>query len=201
MDVPQAAPLGLLHHQADGFLITFVIPLHGPEHLGLGADRIQLGCQLPQALRQLVPTLQAGILPEGVAGNGIVGGGHIILGLPQLTAAGIQVCPGSFDPAVAGGQVLTQLLQAGIGLSHAFFQTPDIRFPAGHFGGQAGFLSTQLQKLLGQALGIGGHGRQLLLQALQHPAFLFQGFLDLADANHRLIDLGHDAAAAVLVTL
>ena len=64
MDIPQSAPLGLLHDHPYGFLIALIVPLHGPEHPDLGGDAIQLGRQLPQRFRSVVPVLFPALLPQ-----------------------------------------------------------------------------------------------------------------------------------------
>ena len=170
MDVPQCAPLGFLHHHANGLVIAFKVPLHCPEHSGLGRHGIPPGGHVPDFFLQFVPAFDPGILPEGVARDGVVGRGHFLLGFFQFPAAAIQIGLGFLLSGRAGGQVGIQLLQPLLGLRHAFFQTPHVGLTSRDIRRQRGFLSPQLQKLLGQSLGVGGHGGELVLQFVQLPA-------------------------------
>ena len=201
MDIPQRAPLGLLHHHADGLVIAFKIPLHCPEHSGLRRHGIPPGGHVPDFFLQFVPALDPGILPEGVARDGVVGGGHFLLGFFQLLAAIIQIGLGFLLSGRAGGQVGIQLLQPLLGLRHAFFQTPHVGLTPRDVRRQRGFLSPQLQKLLGQSLGAGRHGGELVLQFVQLPALFCECRFDFFNSGLRLVDLGHDAAGAVFLPL
>ena len=79
VNIPQCAPLGFLHDHFDSLIEAVVIPLHGTKHLCLCTDGIQLRDDLPLLLYQFVPLFQTGILAEGIAGDGIIGGGDIVL--------------------------------------------------------------------------------------------------------------------------
>ena len=199
MDIPQRAPLGFLHHHADGLVIAFKIPFHCPEHSGLGRHGIPPGGHVPDFFLQFVPAFDPGILPKGVARDGVIGRGHFLLGFFQFPAAAIQIGLGFLLPGSAGGQVGIQLLQSLLGLRHALFQTPHVGLTPRDVRRQRGFLSPQLQKLLGQSLGIGRHGGELVLQFVQLPALFCECRFDFLNSGLRLVDLGHDAAGAVLL--
>ena len=104
-------------------------------------------------------------------------------------------------PGRARGKVSVQLLQTLTGLNHAFLQTPDIGLPAGNIRCQRGFLAPQLQVLLRQSLGVGGHAGQLQLLFFQSLPFFIQGCFNFGNSLPGLVDLGHDAAGAVLLAL
>ena len=110
MDVFKSPTLGLLHDHPDGLLIAFKIPLHGPEHPKLGGHALQGGSQLPQPFRGGIPVLLPVLLPQGKAGNHIVGGHHLVLCLFQGLAAGIQVGFRFFQSGFSGGNIRFQLL-------------------------------------------------------------------------------------------
>ena len=199
MNIPQRPSLGFLHHHADGLVIAFKIPLHCPEHSGLGRHGIPPGGHVPDFFLQFVPALDPGILPEGVARDGVVGGGHFLLGFFQLLTAIIQIGLGFLLSRRPGGQVGIQLLQPLFGLRHALFQTPHVGLTPRDVRRQRGFLSPQLQKLLGQSLGAGRHGGELVLQFVQLPALFCECRFDFLNSGLRLVDLGHDAAGAVFL--
>ena len=199
MDIPQCAPLGFLHHHADGLVVAFKIPLHCPEHSGLGRHGIPPGGHVPDFFLQFVPAFDPGILPEGVARDGVVGRGHFLLGFFQFPAAVIQIGLGFLLSRRTGGQVGIQLLQPLLGLRHAFFQTPHVCLTSRDIRRQRGFLPPQLQKLLGQSLRAGGHGGELVLQIVQLPAFSRESRFNFFNSGLRLVDLGHDAAGAVFL--
>ena len=199
MDIPQRAPLGFLHHHADGLVIAFKVPLHCPEHSGLRRHGIPPGGHVPDFFLQFVPAFDPGILPEGVARDGVVGRGHFLLGFFQLPVAAIQIGLGFLLSGRAGGQVGIQLLQPLLGLRHAFFQTPHVGLTSRNVRRQRGFLPPQLQKLLGQSLRAGRHGGELVLQIVQLPAFSRESRFNFFNSGLRLVDLGHDAAGAVFL--
>ena len=199
MDIPQRAALGFLHYHADSLVITFKIPFHCPEHSGLGRHGIPPGGHVPDFFLQFVPAFDPGILPEGVARDGVIGRGHFLLGFFQFPAAAIQIGLGFLLSGRAGGQIGIQLLQPLLGLRHAFFQTPHVCLTSRDVRRQRGFLPPQLQKLLGQSLSAGRHGGELALQFLQLPAFFRESRFDLLNSGLRLVDLGHDAAGAILL--
>ena len=200
MDIPKIAPLGLLHHHPDGFLITLIIPLHGPEYPQLGIHRIQLRCQLPELLRRRVPAFPPVVLPQSKAVDYIFRRRDLLLCRLQFLAAPVQRLPGSIPALGTGCQILFQLGQSLAGLCKILFQAPNIRLTAGHIRRKGGFFAPQLQKLPGKALGVGRHGRQLLLRLLQHLTGLgqlrFNAFHPLAGLG----DLGLHTAGAVLLS-
>ena len=164
MYIPQCATLSLLHHQTNGLLIAFKIPFHGAEYAKLGLHAVQLGGQHTQLLCQIIPLFGAAALTEIVAADGIVGGGHILLCLFQFFIAAVQIFLGLLQPISTGAQVVLQLVHTLGALLHAPFQTTDIRLPTGNIRRQRGLFGPQLQELLGHALRVGSHSRQLLLQ-------------------------------------
>ena len=91
VNIPQGAPLGFLHDHFDRLVVAVEIPLHSTEDFRLGADGIQLRDDLPLLLCQFIPLFQAGILAEGITGNGIISGGDIVLRRSQFLTAGGQV--------------------------------------------------------------------------------------------------------------
>ena len=201
MDIPQSAPLGLLHYHADRLIVAFKVPLHGPEHPGLCRHGIQRPCQFPALFFQFIPTLAPGALAKSVAGDGVVGGGDIVLSGAQFFAAIFQVGLGLLAAGSAGFQVPFQLFQPGPGLDHTLFQAPHIRLSTGDIRREGGLFAAQLQILPGDALGIGHQGRQLLLALGQGLTLFRQGCLDFRHTGIGLADLGSDAAAAVLLPL
>ena len=199
MDVAKGAPLGLLHYHLNSLVVAFKVPFHSPEHPCLGSDRIQLCEDFPLFQCQVIPALAAGILTQGVACDGIIGGSDLFPGFAQFFSGRIQIHLCLMTAHCTGGQIAAQLLQSFPGLQHAFLQAPAVGLPAGNICRQTGFLSPQFQELLGQTLGAGRHGGQLLLQLKQGFLLCAQGGLDLPDPFFRLGDLGHDAAGAVLL--
>ena len=197
----KSAPFRLLHHHADGFLVIFKVPLHGPEHPGFGGDGIQIRGQLPQLLGGVLHALCPGGLTQGVARDGIVRGGDLLLGLLQLLLSLLQLGLGTAAAGGPGGQVGVQLLQPLGALGDAVLQAPDIRFPARNIGGQGGFLTPQLQKPLGHALGAGGHGGKTLLQFPQLGGLLGDQCVRLLNPGLGLLDLAADAPGAILLAL
>ena len=201
MDVPQCPTLSLLHHHPDGLVIAFKIPLHSPEHPGLGGNGVQSADNFPHFLFQFFPAFCPGGLAEGIAGNGVVRRGHVLPGGAKLGSALVQFCPRLFPAGGSGIQIPFQLLQPLPGLLTAFLQTPDICLSPRNVRGEGRFLSPQLQILPGNALGIGGQRRQLLLAICQLLPLLFQQLLDFSDPVVGLLDLGGNAAAAILLPL
>ena len=110
MNIPQGAPLGFLHDHLDGLIEAVEIPLHGTEHLCLGTDRIQLGNDLPLLLSQFVPLFQAGILAQGITGNGITRSGDILLRRSQFLTAGGQIGLCLMGSGCTGRKVTAELL-------------------------------------------------------------------------------------------
>ena len=199
VDIPQRTPLRFLHDKFDGFIKAFKIPLHGAEHFCLGRHRVPLGNQALHFVSQFIPTLDTGGLAKSVAGDGIIGSGHILTGAAQVSSGSIQEGFGILLALVAAGKVIFQFFHADSGLLHAIFQAADIRFPACNIGSQIGFLGTQFQELLLSSLGIGGHNRQLLLQLQKGGLLLRKHCLDLGNALLGLLDLLVNAAAAVIL--
>ena len=201
MNVAQSPPLGFLHNHAHRFVVALKVPLHGPEHPGFGRHRIQSLIQLAQILFQFLPAFLPGLLPEGITGNGIIRRCHGFLGSIQLAAGVFQIGLGFMMPDCTGSQISVQLFQPFPGLNHALFQAPDIRLPACNVRSQRRFFSPQFQKLPGHALGIGGHGCQLLLKLIQFlPLFRKSGF-NFGNPGVGLINLSYNAPAAILLAL
>ena len=72
-------------------MVAFIIPLHGPENLQFCQHGVQLGSQLPHLLGQVIPALGPVLLPQGIAGNGVVRCRDLFLGFAQFLAAEFQV--------------------------------------------------------------------------------------------------------------
>ena len=197
MDVPQGPPLGLLHDHPDGLLVAFVVPLHGPEHPDLGADSLQPGGNVPQGLHRGIPVLLPALLPEGEAGDHVVGGGDLLLGLFQLGPAVLQALPGLLQPLLSGAQVPVQLLQPPGGGKAVLLNGSYLRLAAGDVRRQGGFLGPQLQKPAAQALGGCRHLAELLGAGLDGPGNIRQVLLDLGDPGLGLGDLAFQAAGPV----
>ena len=198
MDVAQSTPLGLLHDHTHRFLIAFKIPFHGPEDFCFGLDTVQLDGQITQLLAQLIPALGAGLLAQGVAGDRVIGSGHILAGTAQFPAAVVHIGLRCAAALFAGTQIIFQLggtlcifLQAGL-------QAADISLTAGQIRSQFTFFGTQLQKLSGDTLGGAGHSSHLLLQCAQFIPLGLQIGCDLGNAAAGLLQLSSDAAAAVI---
>ena len=201
VDMGQGAPLALLHHQADGFLVAFKVRLHGLEHPHLGVQGVQLPFHLSGGLGQLVTALGPGSLPEGIAGDGIAGSGHRVPGFCQLAAAPVQVLLGFLPLPCAGVQILLKLGGSCLIFLGCGFQHPQIRLPGGNLTGELNLLAPQLHKLPGNALGIGGHGTQLLLEIIDTFLVFPQLPADLVNPLPGLVQLGGDTAAAALLPL
>ena len=197
----QGAPLALLHHQADGFLVAFKVRLHGLEHPHLGVQGVQLPFHLPGGLGQLVPPLGPGSLPEGIAGDGIAGSGHRVPGFCQLAAAPVQVLLGFLPLPCAGVQILLKLGGSCLIFLGCGFQHPQVCLPGGNLTGKLNLLAPQLHKLPGNALGIGSHGTQLLLEIIDTFLVFPQLPADLVNPLPGLVQLGGNAAAAALLPL
>ena len=155
----------------------------------------------PELSVQLVPALAPGLLAQGIAGNHIARCGDIFLGGAQTLPGVLQTGLGLMVPGGTGGQIAVQLLQALPGEHHALLQCPHVCLTACHICRQIRFPAPKLQKLAGNALGIGCHGRKPLLQLFQPEAFLLHVGFNLGDAASGLVDLGGNAAAAVFLTL
>ena len=201
VDIGELPSLSLLHHQTDRLLIAFKITLHGTEHTGFCTDGIQLLVQFPESIGKFIPTLGTGCLPQGIACDGILGSGDLVLSPTQLASAVVQFLAGMGQTLLAGSQVLPKLRQPVLGKVHGLFQAPDICLSACQIGSQSGLLSPQLQKLTGHTLSIGGHGCQLLFQSFQSGLLLLQLCIDLSNTLMGLLDLKDDAAAAAFVSL
>ena len=199
MDIPQSAPLGLLHDHPYGFLIALIVPLHGSEHPDLGGDAIQLGRQLPQRFCSIVPVLFSALLPQAKAGDHIFRGRHLVLGVFQLPAAVLQIFLRIFPPLSAGGQILLQLSKALPGALPVLFQSPDIRLAAGNLRLQVCLLGPQLQEPFAQALRGSGHLDQLLLGGRDRGAHIGKVPINLLHPLLGLGDLAFQTAGPILL--
>ena len=105
MDIPQSAPLALLHDHTNRLLITFKIPLHGTEYTDLCLNAVKLGVHFPKLLLQFVTALDTALLTEAITGNGIVGCGDLCLRGTKFFLAGFPGFPSLFLTGGTGFQV------------------------------------------------------------------------------------------------
>ena len=199
MDIAKRSPLGLLHHLADGLIIAFQVLCHGTENPGLSLDTLQGILQFLHLLGQFLCPLLTGGLPQSVACNGILVGSNFLTGLPQFLTAGIQIVLGFRFFLFTGGNFLQQLLFPLAGFPIAGFHGTQVRFPDRQIRGQLDFPGSQFHELAGNALGVGRHGIQFLLQVCQFNFLGGKQYINLSDARFNLGHLGSDTAGAILL--
>ena len=201
MDIPQAAFLCLLHYGTDGFLVTLEILFHSAEYLRLVLHSIQLIADFLHLLSQFVPALCPGFLPQGIAGNGILIGGYLFLRLLERLLAVSQIITRLLLTGFAGLQILLNLGNTGLTLTHIDLQGLDVCFTGCQVTGKGNLTGAQLHKLAGNTLRVGGHRHQFFLQFVQFPGLLGQDGIDFSDTDICLLHLHRDTAAAGLLPL
>ena len=201
VDIPQCAPLGLLHNHPHGFCIAFIIPLHSAEHPHLGRNSVQLGRKLPQFLCGGISGLSAVFLAQRKAGTHIVGSRNLLLGVFQLPAAVLQVLLCLLQAVGSGRKISVQLRQAGHGGFAVFLHRPNLRLAPGNIRREGRFFGAQLQKLLAQALSRSGHFTELLLGSTDGLANIRKIPFNLGKPLGSLGNLAINAAGAILLAL
>ena len=114
-------------------------------------------------------------------------GGQLITGLLLLGFTGFQICTNFFRSCGTAG--------------HIGFQRLFVCLPGSQVGGKVHLTGTQLHKLPGKALGIGGHSHQLLLQHFQLCRFFRNDSINLRNTGSSLLHLDSQTAAAILLSL
>ena len=142
-----------------------------------------------------------GLLTEGVTGDSIVCCQHFFSGFFQKAAASILLLTGAFQPLPTGCKVSIQFcLPLGCQFG-AFGNGTQICFSGRQVTGVLDFCASQLHKLPGHTLGIGGHGCQFLLICIQNYLLFFQGQGNFFHTTGILLQLGGNIAAAVFLTV
>ena len=153
VDVPQAAPVGLPHHQLHRLGVALPVLLHLGEQLDPGGQGVLIHPQAGVALLSLGGLLLPALQPQGVAGDHVLDAVPLLPGLFQLLVRLPQVGAGKLQPLLQASQLLAHRLVPVQHLLGGGGQGGEKGLGLVGVGGLGGLLPPQGLQLLGQGTG------------------------------------------------
>ena len=153
VDVPEAAPVGLPHHQLHRLGVALPVLLHLGEHFNAGGQGVLIHPQAGVALLGLGGLLFPALQPQGVARDHVLDAVPLLPGLLQLLVRLPQVGAGKVQPLLQAAQLLAHRLVPVQHLLGGGGQGGEESLGLVGVGGLGGLLPPQRLQLLGQGAG------------------------------------------------